>query len=96
MHRTYRLEISPAAKRDLKKVPGPVHNKIVFEHLSKIQDKPYSNSEPLIGALKGERSYHFGRKPEYRIIYYIDNDLITVTIIGTREGIYKRAKRRKR
>jgi mRNA-degrading endonuclease RelE of RelBE toxin-antitoxin system len=50
----------------------------------------------LIGALKGERSYHFGRKPEYRIIYYIDNDLITVTIIGTREGIYKRAKRRKK
>jgi mRNA-degrading endonuclease RelE of RelBE toxin-antitoxin system len=48
MHRTYRLEISPAAKRDLKKVPGPVHNKIVFEHLPKIQDKPYSNSEPLI------------------------------------------------
>ncbi|MBA3016824.1 MAG: type II toxin-antitoxin system RelE/ParE family toxin [Proteobacteria bacterium] len=96
MHRTYQLEISPAAKRDLKKIPSPVQNKIVFEHLPKIQDEPYSNSEPLIGALKGERSYHFGRKPEYRIIYYIEDDSITVTIIGTREGIYKRAKRRKK
>jgi mRNA-degrading endonuclease RelE of RelBE toxin-antitoxin system len=70
MHRTYQLEISPATKRDLKKIPSQVKNKIVFEHLPKIQDEPYSNSVPLIGALKGERSYHFGRKPEYRIIYY--------------------------
>ena len=72
MHRTYQLEISPAAKRDLKKIPSQVQNKIVFEHLPKIQDEPYSNSGPLIGALKGERSYHFGRKPEYRIIYYLN------------------------
>jgi mRNA interferase RelE/StbE len=96
MHRTYQLEISPAAKRDLKKLPNPLQKKIVFEHLPKIQEEPYSTSEPLIGTLKGERSYHFGRKPEYRIIYYIEEDLITVTIIGTREGVYKRAKRRRR
>ncbi len=96
MHKTYQLEISPAAKRDLKKLPNQVQKKIVFEHLPNIQDEPYFSSEPLIGTLKGERSYHFGRKPEYRIIYYLEDDLITVTIIGTREGIYKRAKRRKR
>jgi len=96
MHKTYRLEISPAAKRDLKKLPGPIQKKIVFEHLPKVEREPYVSSEPLIGTLKGERSYHFGRKPEYRIIYHIEDDLITVTIIGTREGIYKRAKRQKR
>ena len=96
MHKTYRLEISPAAKRDLKKLPNQVQKKIVFEHLPNIQKEPYFSSEPLIGALKGERSYHFGRKPEYRIIYCLEDHLITVTIIGTREGIYKRAKRRKR
>jgi mRNA-degrading endonuclease RelE of RelBE toxin-antitoxin system len=65
MHKTYQLEISPAAKRDLKKLPNQVH-------------------------------YHFGRKPEYRIIYYLEDNVITVIIIGTREGIYKKAKRRKR
>jgi len=48
MHRTYQLEILPAAKRDLKKIPSQVQNKIVFELLPKIQDKPYSNSEPLL------------------------------------------------
>jgi addiction module RelE/StbE family toxin len=96
MHKTYQLEISHAAKRDLKKLPNQVQKKIVFEHLPNIQKEPYFSSELLIGALKGERSYHFERKPEYRIIYYLEDDLITVTIIGTREGIYKRAKRRKR
>ena len=96
MHKTYQLEISTAAKRDLKKLPNQVQKKFVFEHLPNIQKEPYFSSEPLIGALKGEISYHFGRKPEYRIIYYLEDYLITVTIIGTREGIYKRAKRRKR
>jgi len=43
----------------------------------------------LLGTLKGERSYHFGRKPEYRIIFYPENNLITVTIIGTREVFTK-------
>jgi len=49
-----------------------------------------------VGTFKGEHSYHFGRKPEYRIIFYVEDRSITVTIIGTREGIYKRAKRRKK
>lgn len=57
---------------------------------------PFSKTKPLVGTLKGERSYHFGRKPEYRIIFYIEEDLVAVTIIGTREGIYKRAKRREK
>jgi mRNA interferase RelE/StbE len=96
MHKTYQLEISPAAKRDLKKLPNQVQKKIVFEHLPTIQKEPYIRSEPLIGTLKGERSYHFGRKPEYQIIYYLEDNVITVIIIGTREGIYKKAKRRKR
>jgi len=56
--------------------------------------EPFGVGKPLFGALKGELSYHFGRKPEYRIIYFIENDLIVVTIIGSRENIYKRARRR--
>jgi len=96
MRKTYQLELSPAAKRDLKRLPNNIQKEIVFKHLPEIVKDPFSTSGPLLGTLKGERSYHFGRKPEYRIIFYLENDLITVTIIGTREGIYKRAKRRKK
>lgn len=93
---SYKLELSPAAKRDLKKLPATVQDEVVFKHLPAIMQDPFKNSQPLLGVLKGERSYHFGRKPECRIIYFIENTMITVTIIGTRENIYKRAKRRKK
>ena len=96
MPEEYSLEISPAAKRDLKRLPVSIQKEIVFSHLPAIKNAPFSTSSPLVGALKRERSYHFGRKPEYRIVFYIEEDVITVTIIGSRENIYKRAGRRKR
>lgn len=94
MHKHYQLEHAPAAKRDLKRLPVGIQQEIVNVHLSALQSQPWSLSEPLSGALKGERSYHLGRKSEYRLIFYLEEDLIMVTIIGTREGIYQRAKRR--
>lgn len=90
----YELELSPAAKRDLKTLPKNIQRSIATKHLPVIKENPYRAGKPLLGVLHKERSYHFGRKPEYRIIYFIEGDLMTVTIIGTREGIYKKAKRR--
>jgi mRNA-degrading endonuclease RelE of RelBE toxin-antitoxin system len=92
----FTLEVSPAARRDLKRLPENVQNEILFTHLPAIKADPYGVGRYLRGTLKGESSYHFGRKPEYRIIYFIKGELITVTILGTRENIYKRAKRRRR
>ena len=96
MPEAHRLEVSPAAQRDLKRLPAAVRKTIVLDHLPAIAKDPFLKSTPLIGGRKSERSYHFGRKPEYRIIFYVEEDLVTVTIIGTREGIYKRARRRGR
>ena len=95
MPKSYRIELSPAARRDLKGLPLSIQKDVVFKHLPELIKDPFLKAKPLVGALKGERSYHFGRKPKYRIIFYIEETLITVTIIGTREGIYKKAKRRK-
>ena len=92
----YTLELSSAAKRDLKRLPNIIQREILFTHLPAIQSDPSGVGFPLRGTLKGERSYHFGRKPEYRIIYLVEEELITVTIIGSRENIYKRAKRHHR
>lgn len=90
----YDLELSTAAKRDLKSLPLKIQKDIVMNHLAIIRERPYQTGKPLVGALHRERSYHFGRKPEYRIIYFIEKKVITVTLIGTREGVYKRVKRR--
>ena len=92
----FTLELSPAANRGLKKLPNDVQKEILFTHLPAIQEDPYGLGVLLRGALKGERSYHFGRKPEYRIIYLIEEELITVTVLGTRESIYRRARRHHR
>ena len=91
----YKLELAPAAVRDLKKIPKNVQKKIVFTHLPEITSDPFGKSKPLVGALKGERSYSFGHRPEYRIIYFVEKKLITVTLIGSRENLYQRAKRRR-
>lgn len=91
----YKLELSPAAMRDLKKIPKHVQKEIVLAHLQEILEDPFGKSKPLVGALKGERSYSFGHRPEYRIIYFVEKSLITVTLIGSRENLYQRAKRRK-
>ncbi|HID16752.1 TPA: hypothetical protein EYP26_00500 [Candidatus Bathyarchaeota archaeon] len=89
------LEVSPAARRDLKRLPMEVQEEIVSTHLPAIRADPYGVGKLLVGAFKGERSYSFGRKPEYRMLYFVEEDRITVTIMGTREGIYKRARRRR-
>jgi len=90
----YGIELSPAAYRDLKALPQKVQREIAMIHLPIIKSKPYEAGKTLVGALRKERSYHFGRKPEYRIIYVIEGKVVTVTVIGTREGIYRKAKRR--
>ncbi len=64
MRKQYSLELSSAAKRDMRRLPRSVQEEIAFTHLTKIADDPFENSDPLIGTLKGERSYHFGRNPE--------------------------------
>jgi mRNA-degrading endonuclease RelE of RelBE toxin-antitoxin system len=91
----YLLELSPAAYRDLKALPLKIQKAIVLIHLPRIAEQPYGTGKPLFGSLQGERSYHFGRRPEYRIIYFIEGIKITVTIIGSREGIYKKARSRR-
>ena len=90
----YELELSPAARRDLKDLPVNIQREIIFEHLPMIKERPFQAGRPLVEALHKERSYHFGRRPEYRIIYFIEKGLVTVTLIGTREGIYRKAKKR--
>ena len=92
---SYELELSTAAGRDLKALPKSVQQEIIMGHLPAIRENPFVKGKPLSGVFHNERSYHFGRRPEYRIVYYVEGNMITVTVIGTREGIYKRARKRK-
>ncbi len=74
----YVLELLPAARRDWKRMPRHVQKEIAYKHLPLIQSNPYKVGDYLIGTLKGERSYHFGRSPEYRILYFVEGDSIAL------------------
>jgi len=92
---SYEIKFSRRAARAMRKLPNKVQAEVLTTHLPKIASAPRDVGFSLRGKLKGEWSYHFGHHPEYRILYLIDDDeqLITVTTIGSREEIYKRAKR---
>jgi len=59
----FELELSPAARRDLKKLTPKIREEVLFIHLPKIQKEPFKVGRYLHGGLKGERSYHFGHRP---------------------------------
>jgi mRNA-degrading endonuclease RelE of RelBE toxin-antitoxin system len=83
MRKQYSLELSPAAKRDIRRLPRSVQEEIALTHLPKIAGDPFVNSDPLAGTLKGECSYHFGRKPEYRIVFYVEDNVIMYLFTGS-------------
>jgi len=58
---------------------------VIFFNKDEIEKGPMSES-PIYKIIQ----------KEYRIIFYIENYLITVTIIGTREGIYKLSQEKKK
>ena len=92
----YQSIVSSAAQRDLKKLPAQVRRVVFNTHLPKIVAIPQSTGEPLHGDLKGFWSYHFGHRPEYRILYTIDEEtaVVFIVFVGTRENAYEEARRR--
>jgi mRNA interferase RelE/StbE len=75
---TYRVIVAPAARRQLGRLSGSVAA-AVFEFLSgPLAEHPYRVGKPLGGELAGR----FGaRRGEYRIVYMIENEIVTVTVL---------------
>ncbi len=94
MQMDFKLEFTSAARRDFKKLPPNVRNAIERTHYPKIIADPFRQGESLRGDLAGVYSYHFGRKPEYRILYFIEGDSVVIIAIGPHNAAYRKAKRR--
>ena len=92
---SYQITLSPATQRDLKKLPAQVRQAAFDQHLPKIAAVPKAVGEPLHGKLKGLLSYHFGHRPQYRILYSIEKEkTVLVVFVGTRENAYGEVSRR--
>ena len=84
---TYRIELSPAAARQLRKLNGPALLRVqaVVELLAR-QPRP-AGAKKLVGG-RGEWRVRTG---DYRIIYEIDDGVLLVLVlaIGHRRDIYR-------
>lgn len=84
---TYRIELSPAAARQLRKLDGPALLRVqaVVELLAR-QPRPVG-AKKLVGG-RGEWRVRTG---DYRIIYEIDDGVLLVLVlaIGHRRDIYR-------
>jgi len=92
----FELRFHPAVKRDLKKIGKSVAREIKDKHFKNIKENP-SASENLSHMFKGLKSYHFkSGTAEYRIIYeiYQNKNIVIVLLIGKRENLYSKLKRR--
>ena len=84
---SYRIEFKKSAEKELRAVPHPFLKKII----SKIQ-KLTGNPRPSgIEKLESEHEYYRLRQNDYRIIFEINDQAQSVTIvrIGHRRDVYR-------
>ena len=91
----YKVFYITAVKKDFKALPKEV-NLLKEKYFSILSNNPFCG-EPLTDVFKSYLSYHFSYQgTRYRIIYKIIKEklIILIILIGSRENIYKRLKRR--
>ena len=76
---TYRITLSRAARRALETtLPDPVAAAVWEFITGPLAENPHRVGKPLRGQLEGTWS---ARRGEYRVIYRIEDSIVTVTII---------------
>ena len=73
----YRLHTKNSFKKCIKKLKGEIINDIDEIVDNKLLIDPYKYGDPYRNKLKPAFKYSFNRKPEYRIIYYVEKCNIT-------------------
>lgn len=84
----YKLNIKRQSDKYLMKLSknNKKEFKILLECIKNLPENPY-DSKPLHNNLKGLRRL---RKGEYRIIFRIDESIITILNVGKRANLYKK------
>lgn len=91
------VQFTNPCKKDFKKLPAGHQGLIEEIHLPQIQNDPYEAGERLKGIFRMYWKYKFVFKSvDYRIIYQIQKNqlIIVLVLIGTRENLYKKLRRR--
>ena len=76
----YRLELRPAALRDLKSLPREVLERVS----AKIDSPPENPRPPGVERLSGSEDSYRVRVGDYRILYRIVDEVLLVLVVGVR------------
>lgn len=84
----YTVFLKPAAERALKKMPPDVLNR-VSKAISQLSMNPRPSG---VTALQGEPGFLRLRVGDYRLIYTVQDDVLTVLVVtvGHRREVYRR------
>ena len=90
---SYRIRFHPAARKEFLALDQQIRDRISPRVNALAEDPRPANTEPLHGVLKGLRKIRVG---SYRVAYAVDDDarVVTITEVGHRRAIYRRAARR--
>jgi mRNA-degrading endonuclease RelE of RelBE toxin-antitoxin system len=94
MEETYRIYITPSARKEAKKLPK--HARQAALNASRVLEKDPFAGERLAGSFHMLYSFHFSSgQSQYRMAYTIDHPhtLVIVHLIQTRENFYEKLKR---
>lgn len=88
---TYEVAWTPSARRHLSRMPEPVAAAILEFAYGALSDNPHRVGKPLRGKLSG---IHSARRGQYRVLYSIDTDSVTITLltIDHRRDAYRRTR----
>ena len=85
---TYRVTyLASVVSRDIPALPKSVKERLRREIERKLMTRPIEFGKPLRYSLKGCRSLRIG---DYRVVYLLEDDLVTVVKIGHRKEVYEK------
>lgn len=86
---TFTVTISPAARRQIKKLERKTQERII-QRLRELTANP---RPPDIKKMSGERDLYRARTGDYRIIYQIQDDELVILVLkaGHRREVYRRS-----
>jgi len=84
----YRIEITPHAARQLKRLARPIQAKLV----ARIEQLAHDPRPQGVVSLSGAKDLLRIRDGDYRIVYSVEDDVLLVIVVGVgnRKDIYQR------
>jgi len=84
----YRVEFKSSAAKALRKIPKSDQKRIA----NKIDSLSENLPDPVTTKMKGDNPFHRVRVGDYRIIYEIHGDILSIVVlkIGHRKEVYRR------